>query len=253
MATKKPATAKTETVQAAQTPTPNLDLLAAIVTATNGAAGFMNANAEQAQALAALGYVEVNPDPQYATADGPAVRATAAGAAAASARQPVANAVSPFASPGLPGSGTAAPATTVNAQPANANPTPANPVGQPNEKPTFAIVSFTLPEAVRAAGGGLGPRPETYPFSKLEVGQAFFIPATAEKPNPAKSYASTVASATERYAEADTTQPQVANRKGAMVHPKKYERKFAIRPIADGKEFGAAYAGKAGAAVGRIA
>lgn len=45
-----------------------------------------------------------------------------------------------------------------------------------------------------------GRRGEIYPFDKMAVGQSFFVAATAEKPEPAKSLASTVTSATARYA-----------------------------------------------------
>jgi hypothetical protein len=48
-----------------------------------------------------------------------------------------------------------------------------------------------------------GFRTETYPFQQLEVGQSFFVPGTTEKPNPAKSLASTVSSATRRYGKTD--------------------------------------------------
>jgi len=41
---------------------------------------------------------------------------------------------------------------------------------------------------------------EKYPFDALQPGQSFFVPATEENPNPAKSLASTVSSATARYA-----------------------------------------------------
>lgn len=40
-----------------------------------------------------------------------------------------------------------------------------------------------------------------YPFDSLAVGQSFFVPATSERPEPWKSMASTVGSATRRYAE----------------------------------------------------
>lgn len=62
----------------------------------------------------------------------------------------------------------------------------------------FEIVSgFTMP-----APTGRGRREATYPFDKLEIGQSFFIPATAERPTPAKSMGSTVSSANRRYADA---------------------------------------------------
>lgn len=113
------------------------------------------------------------------------------------------------------------------------------------EKSAFVVVdNFELPEARRS-----GPsRGETYPFSKLAVGQAFFIPATTEKPNPERSYASTVTSAKNRYAKEVAGQTRV-NRKGATVPQVTYERDFAIRRLDDGAAFG--HKGVAGAVVKR--
>jgi hypothetical protein len=52
-----------------------------------------------------------------------------------------------------------------------------------------------------------GRKSESYPFAALNAfpaePHAFFVPATAAKPNPAKSLASTVASATKRYSKTD--------------------------------------------------
>lgn len=83
----------------------------------------------------------------------------------------------------------------------------------------FEIVSgFTMPEPSRA-----GRREAVYPFDKLEIGQSFFIPATAENENPAKRLNGTVSSANRRYK--DTTPPRYfrvaavehKGAKGAMV------------------------------------
>jgi len=72
-----------------------------------------------------------------------------------------------------------------------------------NETPDYEIVTLTeLPPILRG-----GHKAESYPFDKLTVfpapGHAFLVPATAAKPNPAKTLASTVASATKRYAKKD--------------------------------------------------
>lgn len=60
----------------------------------------------------------------------------------------------------------------------------------------FAIDNDIPPPsgAKRRVGG------EKYPFDQLQPGQSFFVAATEENPNPAKSLASTVSSATARYA-----------------------------------------------------
>lgn len=111
----------------------------------------------------------------------------------------------------------------------------------------FVMVDdFELP-AQRRTGPSRG---ETYPFAKLNVGQAFFIPATADKPNPERSYASTVTSAKNRYAKEIEGQTRL-NRKGRTVPQVTYERDFAIRRLDDGKAFG--QPGVAGAVVKRIA
>lgn len=61
--------------------------------------------------------------------------------------------------------------------------------------------AFVLEDNVEMPKSGRGGRKgDTYPFDKMAVGQSFFIAATAEKPNPAKAMASTVSSATARYA-----------------------------------------------------
>lgn len=56
-----------------------------------------------------------------------------------------------------------------------------------------------VPVPVPGKRGG-GKRTEKYPFSQLEVGQAFVIPASEEHPEPWKSFQSTVAGAQRRYA-----------------------------------------------------
>jgi hypothetical protein len=124
------------------------------------------------------------------------------------------------------------------------------PAGQPAStvsKPTFNLVSgVPLPEIKRSGGVGTS----TYPFDSMEVGISFFVPASDDKPEPAKSLASTVSSATRRYAvqegfKADPKDPskQVPN----MVQ----KRKFVIREIADGAQWG--HPGVAGAAIFRTA
>lgn len=67
----------------------------------------------------------------------------------------------------------------------------------------FEVVTLaTLPPIMRG-----GSKSDSYPFDKLAVfpnpGNAFFVPVSDARPNPAKSLASTVASATKRYAKSD--------------------------------------------------
>ena len=59
-----------------------------------------------------------------------------------------------------------------------------------------------LPDpAPRKRGGAI--RTEKYPFSKLEIGQAFVIPVSENHPEPWKSLQSTVSGAQRRFATVD--------------------------------------------------
>ena len=53
---------------------------------------------------------------------------------------------------------------------------------------------FTPPVTKRG-----GVKASLYPFAQMKIGQSFFIPATAERPNPAKALASTASSASKRF------------------------------------------------------
>lgn len=110
----------------------------------------------------------------------------------------------------------------------------------------FTIVSgVEMPGSLRRGV----QRSESYPFGKLEVGQSFFIAATDKKPQPERSYASTVSSARNRYAVNDPNGATRENRKGRKVPVQTFERDFAIRSMADGAAYGKA--GVKGAAVFR--
>lgn len=68
----------------------------------------------------------------------------------------------------------------------------------------FAVMA--LPDDILSAmkekkRAGRSGGSKKYPFDGLEVGQGFFVAATEKMPEPAKSLASTVSSATARYAE----------------------------------------------------
>lgn len=189
-----------------------LELLAVIVTATQGEAGYAFASAKAAKVLVAEGLVEQN---ETITNEGGdfATRATEKGIA------------------------------TMNEQNTNAessNEGAAAPVAASN----FAVVAdIPMPGASRG-----GRSAETYPFDKLEKGQSFFVAATEAKPNPAKSLASTVTSANERYAEEIPGETRV-NRKGNTVPATRQIREFAVRTVADGAPWG--FPGVAGAGVWR--
>ena len=72
-----------------------------------------------------------------------------------------------------------------------------------------------------------------YPFDALNVRQSFFVPNTEDKPNAAKSLASTVSSATARYAEVVEGQFKT-NKKGEQVPVTRETRKFVVRSVEGG-------------------
>lgn len=71
---------------------------------------------------------------------------------------------------------------------------------------------------------------EVYPFSKLEVGQSFFVGIDSEK------FASTVSSASRRFAE-KTGEMQTSKRNGKQVPVLKYTRKFTARSVKAGQKY----------------
>lgn len=80
---------------------------------------------------------------------------------------------------------------------------------------------------------GRGRGGNVYPFDALAVGQSFFVPNTEDKPNAAKSLASTVSSATARYAEVVEGQFKT-NKKGEQVPVTRETRKFVVRSVEGG-------------------
>lgn len=82
----------------------------------------------------------------------------------------------------------------------------------PAAKPVFSIrKGVTLPPTNRGIN-----KTDIYPFDIMEVDDSFVVESTEQRPNPAKSLASTCSSATKRY-------------KGQTP-----ERKFVVRPIKAG-------------------
>lgn len=75
-----------------------------------------------------------------------------------------------------------------------------------------------------------------YPFDDMEPQDSFFIPATTEKPNPAKSLASTVSAATKKYAT-DTGTTKVTP-KGNTIPVLKNTRVFTIKAVKAGVALG---------------
>ena len=78
---------------------------------------------------------------------------------------------------------------------------------------------------------GRGRGGNVYPFDQLEVGQSFFVPNSEDKPNAVKSLASTVSSATARYAVASEDGATKTNKKGEVVPVMVETRKFVVRSV----------------------
>ena len=78
---------------------------------------------------------------------------------------------------------------------------------------------------------GRGRGGNVYPFEVLAVGQSFFVPNSESKPNAAKSLASTVSSATARYAVPAEDGATKTNKKGEVVPVLVKTRKFVVRRV----------------------
>lgn len=78
---------------------------------------------------------------------------------------------------------------------------------------------------------GRGRTGTTYPFEAMAVGQSFFVANSEDKPNAAKSLASTVSSATARYAVPSADGATKTNKKGETVPVMVETRKFVVRSV----------------------
>lgn len=95
--------------------------------------------------------------------------------------------------------------------------------------------SFAIEDGIAmptASGRGRGGN--VYPFDALEVGQSFFVPNSEDKPNAAKSLASTVSSATARFAVPSEDGATKTNKKGETVPVMVETRKFVVRSVEGG-------------------
>lgn len=79
----------------------------------------------------------------------------------------------------------------------------------------------------------LGRKSESYPFGKMEIGDSFFVSDTVDRPNVAKSMASTVASAMARFAVPAVPAETRRNRKGRQVPVMVKTKKFMIRKVTE--------------------
>lgn len=78
---------------------------------------------------------------------------------------------------------------------------------------------------------GRGRGGNVYPFDQLEAGQSFFVANSEDKPNAAKSLASTVSSATARYAVPSEDGATKTNKAGEVVPVMVETRKFVVRSV----------------------
>lgn len=157
-----------------------LDLLAAIVEATNSDSGMMFAAEKETAKLVELGLVEINVT--MTDDDGNvATRATEEGIS-------------------------------------KMNETTENTGTDTNEATETKASGFELESGIAlptVRRGGRGAN--VYPFDDMDVGHSFHVPVSEDKPNPAKSLASTVSSATARYKDEE----------GNVT------RKFVVRSVGD--------------------
>lgn len=94
-------------------------------------------------------------------------------------------------------------------------------------KTMFQIENDVPVPAISGRGRGVN----VYPFKVLAVGQSFFVPNSESKPNAAKSLASTVSSATARYAVPAEDGSTKTNKKGEVVPVMVETRKFVVRSV----------------------
>lgn len=100
-------------------------------------------------------------------------------------------------------------------------------------EPSFAIEDgIAIPEAKRGGGGGRkGPRGSKYPFATMENGQSFFVPATEDMPNPAKTLASTASTAKKAFGEVTGTREITRKGETRTVDAYTYTRGFIVRAV----------------------
>jgi len=189
-----------------------VSFLGRVIEATDGEQGYMNSNAKSVEKLESLGYIEVNRSDSVAGEKGE-------------------------------------PAVRVTEAGRNAY----------DELTTKEKEVKTMTAQVAIASNVEMPKAPSrgrsgsmYPFDQLEPGQAFFVPATGDKPNPVKTLASAVTNARKKYA-VETGGTVIRKIKGEEVEVPETEktRDFQVREVADGAAFGEQFAGVSGAGVWR--
>jgi hypothetical protein len=107
----------------------------------------------------------------------------------------------------------------------------------PVAEPVVNAPAFQLTDGIPLAPAKRGgKKTEEYPFSQMAVGQSFVVPATAAYPKPWETFASTVSSATRRFAVEHATETR-KNRKGELVPVLVPTKKFTLRQITPGQTY----------------
>lgn len=118
---------------------------------------------------------------------------------------------------------------TSEASEASANSeTAATETGKTEKVKTMFKIEDSIPVPTISGRGRGG---NVYPFDELAVGQSFFVPNSEDKPNAAKSLASTVSSATARYAVPSEDGATKTNKAGEVVPVMVETRKFVVRSV----------------------
>ena len=151
-----------------------------------------------------------------------------------------------------------------------ASPVISDAVSEAPKSGLYSVISgAVLPPSKRGNKGG-GGAPTVYPFETMEIGHSFFVPVSEKHPDPVKTLGSTVSSANMRFA-VDTGQKKSVTRAKRGVKNRavldaagnkimetvevpvyKHTRKFSIRPVAAGVQYGEWVAPADGALIARV-
>lgn len=150
----------------------------------------------------------------------------------------------------------------------------ANPVVETVVEPTaskFEIFTGAVLPPAKPRGGGFGAgAPKKYPFDEMEVGGFFFVAKSAAVPDPLKTLGSTVSSANLRFAEQIGEKIVTRAKRGKgnkleldgngqkimetkTVPTWKLTRKFEIREVVGGTDYGTWKAPANGVLIARVA
>lgn len=150
----------------------------------------------------------------------------------------------------------------------NGGGTMSNVATEATSSPYGVIKGAALPPSKRGSGLKGGGAPKQYPFDTMEVNDSFFVPVSEKHENPVKTLGSTVSSANLRFAEKTGEKVVTRNKRGkknklvldasgnpipeqVTVPVYKYTRRFSIRPVEAGKQYGEWVAPANGALIAR--